>query len=226
VLCEVLYILWDGSAACTRYDPIRTRRRTQGFGERLLGRRRVRSGQEHRERDHRARFDRCVAWLDFDACARPSRRVGSILSSSREVRKKASLAYTPADGIIEHQQHTYIHRHTHAHTRTQVTSETHAHAHAAIVYHDSLLLTSSMHETKEKGHRAHGQNKTPHAYGPKSTPIAQGLVITGLRVRFNGGSRASPHPGSRRHPGTAPGTERWRIFRPAHTSCNARGAWY
>jgi len=33
-----------------------------------------------------------------------------------------------------------------------------------------------MHEAKEKGHRAHGQNKIMHAYVPKSTPIAQGLV--------------------------------------------------
>jgi len=37
-------------------------------------------------------------------------------------------------------------------------------------------LTSSIHKAKEKGHRAHGQNKIMHAYGPKSTPIAQGLV--------------------------------------------------
>ena len=33
-----------------------------------------------------------------------------------------------------------------------------------------------MHKAKEKGHRAHGQNGIMHAYGPKSTPIAQGLV--------------------------------------------------
>ena len=33
-----------------------------------------------------------------------------------------------------------------------------------------------MHKAKEKGHRAHGQNKIMHAYGPMSTPIAQGLV--------------------------------------------------
>ena len=33
-----------------------------------------------------------------------------------------------------------------------------------------------MHKAKEKGYRAHGQNEIMHAYGPKSTPIAQGLV--------------------------------------------------
>jgi len=37
-------------------------------------------------------------------------------------------------------------------------------------------LTSSMHKAKEKEHRTHGQNKIVYAYGPKSTPIAQGLV--------------------------------------------------
>jgi len=57
----------------------------------------------------------------------------------------------------QHPQHTYIHRHTHAHTHTRVTCEIHAHARAAIVYYDSLQLTSSMHEAKEKGHRAHGK---------------------------------------------------------------------
>jgi len=33
-----------------------------------------------------------------------------------------------------------------------------------------------MHKAKDKGHRAHGQKESMHAYGPKSTPIAQGLV--------------------------------------------------
>jgi len=37
-------------------------------------------------------------------------------------------------------------------------------------------LTSSMHKAKEKGFRTHGQNNIVYAYGPKSTPIAQGLV--------------------------------------------------
>jgi len=33
-----------------------------------------------------------------------------------------------------------------------------------------------MHKAKDKGHRAHGQKEIMHTYGPKSTPIAQGLV--------------------------------------------------
>jgi len=33
-----------------------------------------------------------------------------------------------------------------------------------------------MHKAKDVGHRAHGQKGIMHAYGPKSTPIAQGLV--------------------------------------------------
>jgi len=33
-----------------------------------------------------------------------------------------------------------------------------------------------MHKAKDKAHRAHGQKEIMHAYGPKSTPIAQGLV--------------------------------------------------
>jgi len=33
-----------------------------------------------------------------------------------------------------------------------------------------------MHEAKGKGHRAHGPKEIMHVYGPKSTPIAQGLV--------------------------------------------------
>jgi len=140
----------------------------------------VQLGQEHLERDHQARLDRCVAWLDFDECERPPRGVGSILANSRGVRKKASLAYTsrraPADSVIELLQHTYIHCHTHAHTHREITSEIHAHAHIAIVFYDSLQLTSSMHKAKERGHRAHGQNIIMHACGPKSTLIAQGLV--------------------------------------------------
>jgi len=102
------------------------------------------------------------------------------LANSRGLRKQASLAYTrrtaPADSVTEHPQHTYIHRHTHAHTHIWVTSEIHAHAHTAIVYYYFLQLTSSMHEAKDKGHRAHRQKDIMHAYGPKSTPIAQGLV--------------------------------------------------
>jgi len=116
------------------------------------------------------RLDRCVAWLDFDACERPSRGVGSILANSRGARKKASLACTshraPAQGAIEHLQHTHIDRHTHAHTHTRVTSET-PHVHTVIVYYDSLQLTSSTQEAKEKGHRAHGQIKIMHAYEVK-----------------------------------------------------------
>jgi len=101
------------------------------------------------------------------------------LANSCGGRKKAGLAYTrrraPADSVTEHPPHTYIHCHTHAHTHTRGTSEIHANAHAAIVYYDSLQLTSSMHKAKEKGHRAHGQKEIMHAYRPKSTPIAQGL---------------------------------------------------
>jgi len=40
----------------------------------------VRSGQEHGERDRRARLDRCVTCLDFDVCERPSRGVGLIFA--------------------------------------------------------------------------------------------------------------------------------------------------
>jgi len=96
------------------------------------------------------------------------------------LRKKAKLAYTrrtaPAYSVTEHPQHTYIPRHTHAHTHIQVTCEIHAHAHTAIVYYDSLQLTSSMYKDKDKGYRAHGQKEIMHSYGPKSTPISQGLV--------------------------------------------------
>jgi len=73
---------------------------------------------------------------------------------------------------------TYIHTppHTRTHTHLQVTWEIHAHAHTAIVYYDSLQLTSSMHKARDKEHRAHGQKEIMHAYGPKSTPTGQGLV--------------------------------------------------
>ena len=63
---------------------------------------------------------------------------------------------------------------THAHTHIQVTCEIHAHAHTAIVYYDSLQLTSSMHEAKDKGHRVHGQKEIMHVYGLKSTPKLKG----------------------------------------------------
>ena len=110
----------------------------------------------------------------------PLQRSRINIYEQRGWRKQASLAYTrrtaPAYSVAEHPQHTYIHRHTHAHTHIQVTCEIHAHAHTAIVYYDSLQLTSSMHKTKDKGHRAHGQKEIMHAYGSKSTPIAQGLV--------------------------------------------------
>jgi len=78
--------------------------------------------------------------------------------------------------VTAHPQHTYTQRPTHALTHIQVTCAIHAHAHTAIVYYDSLQLTSSMHKTKDKGQRAHGQKEIMHAYGPTSTPIAQGLV--------------------------------------------------
>jgi len=109
-----------------------------------------------------------------------SRNLHGPASLQRGLRKQASLAYTrrtaPAYSVTEHPQHTYIHHHTHAHTHIQVTCEIHAHAYTAIVCYDSLQLTSSMHTAKGKGHRAHGQKEIMHAYGPKSTPIAQGLV--------------------------------------------------
>jgi len=75
--------------------------------------------------------------------------------------------------------HTHTHTHTgnpHAHTRTRVTSKTHAHANATIACYDSLQLTNSTQEAKGKEYRANGQDKIMHAYGLKSTPIAQGLV--------------------------------------------------
>jgi len=76
----------------------RTRRRTRGFCERLLWRQPERSGQEHREHDYRARLDMCVTWLDFDACALPSRGVGSILANSRGARKQAKPGLYEAQG--------------------------------------------------------------------------------------------------------------------------------
>ena len=48
-----------------------------------------------------------------------------------------------------------------------------------------------MHKAKEKGHRAHGQNKIMHAYGPKSTPIAQGLV-TDINAKHAYGPSSAP----------------------------------
>jgi len=104
------------------------------------------------------------------------------IREQRGLRKQVSLAYTrrtaPAYSVTAHPQHTYIHRHTHAHTYIQVTCEKHAHTHTTIVYYNSLQLTSSMHKVRDKGHSlsAHGQKEIMHAYGPKSTPIAQGLV--------------------------------------------------
>ena len=71
---------------------------------------------------------------------------------------------------------TYIHTPPHTRTHTHTGNMRNAHAHTAIVYYDSLQLTSSMHKAKDKGHRAHGQKEIMQAYGPKSTPIAQGLV--------------------------------------------------
>ena len=110
----------------------------------------------------------------------PLQRSRINIREQRGWRKQASLAYVrhtaPAYSVTQHPQHTYIHRHTHAHTHIQVTCEIHAHAHTAIVYYDSLQLTCSMHKDKDKGHRAHGQKEIIHAYGPKSTPITQGLV--------------------------------------------------
>ena len=80
----------------------------------------------------------------------------------------------PAYSVTEHLQHIYIHRQAHAHTHIQVTCKIHAHAHTAIVYYDSLQLTSSMQKAKDNGQRAHGQKEIMHAYQPKSTPLAQG----------------------------------------------------
>jgi len=164
--CKVFLCIMDCVLECDTRD---RRNRTRGFCEFLLGGRPARWGQEHLERDHRARLDRRVAWLDFDACEQLSRGVGSLLANSHRARNKASLACTrrraPASGAIEHLQHTHIHRHTHAHTHTRVTSETHAHVHTAIVYYDSLQLTSSTQKAKKKGHRAHGLNSIMLGYG-------------------------------------------------------------
>jgi len=110
----------------------------------------------------------------------PLQRSRINIREQRGLRNQASPASTrrtaPAYSVTEHPQHTYIPRHTHAHTHVQVTCEIHAHAHTAIVYYDSLQLTSNMHKAKDKGHRTHGQKEIMHAYWPKSTPIAQGLV--------------------------------------------------
>jgi len=51
-----------------------------------------------------------------------------------------------------------------------------AHVYTVNVYYESLQLTRNMHKAKDNGHRVHGQKEIKHAYGPKSTPIAQGLV--------------------------------------------------
>jgi len=110
----------------------------------------------------------------------PLHRIRIHIREQRGWRKQASLAYmrrtAPAYSVTQHPQHTYIHRHTHAHTHVQVTCEIHAQVHTAIVYYDSMQLTSSIHKAKDKGHRAHGQKEMMHAYGPKSTPIDQDLV--------------------------------------------------
>jgi len=110
----------------------------------------------------------------------PLQRSRTRIREQRACRRQASLDYmrrtAPTYMFTQHPQHTYIHRHTHAHTHTQATCEIHAHVYTANVYHDLLQLTSSMHKAKDKGHRAHGQKEIMHTYGPKSTPIAQGLV--------------------------------------------------
>jgi len=48
-----------------------------------------------------------------------------------------------------------------------------------------------MHKAKDNGHRAHGQIKITHAYGPKSTPIAQGLVED-INAKHAYGPRSAP----------------------------------
>ena len=78
--------------------------------------------------------------------------------------------------MLRHLHHTYIHPGTHSLTHTWVTCEIHAHVHVATVYYDPSQLTNSIYKTKDKAHRAHGQKEIMHAYGPKSTPTAQGLV--------------------------------------------------
>ena len=92
--------------------------------------------------------------------------------------KQARLAYTmrtvPAHSVAAPAPYIHTSQHTHSHTR--VTCEIHAHAHAAPLYYDPLQQTSSMCKAKDKAHGAHGQKEIMHAYGPKSTPIAQGLV--------------------------------------------------
>jgi len=68
--------------------------------------------------DHRARLDRCVAWLDFDACARPSRKVGSILANSRGARKKEAWPAQGASRRCHRTPATYTYTTTHTHTQT------------------------------------------------------------------------------------------------------------
>jgi len=48
-----------------------------------------------------------------------------------------------------------------------------------------------MHKAKDNGHRAHWQIKIMHAYGPKSTPIAQGLVED-INAKHAYGPRSAP----------------------------------
>ena len=69
-----------------------------------------------------------------------------------------------------------MHRHTHAHTHTGLTSETHAHAHTAIVYYGSLQRPAARKKPKKRATEPTGKKKMMHAYGLKSTPMAQGLV--------------------------------------------------
>jgi len=60
-----------------------------------------------------------VRKTDFDACARPCRGVRSIWANSRRARKKAkpTRRRAPADGVIEHLQHTgYCHHILMCHT--------------------------------------------------------------------------------------------------------------
>jgi len=69
--------------------------------------------------------------------ARPSREVGSILMDSRGSRKKDIWACTrrraPADGVIEHLQHTHIPQHTRTHAHTVDQRNTRARAYTMIL---------------------------------------------------------------------------------------------
>jgi len=50
-----------------------------------------------------------------------------------------------------------------------------------------------MHKAKEKGYRAHEQNKIMHAYGSKSTPIAQGpRLVTDINAKHAYGPSSAP----------------------------------